>query len=75
MSAEGIHGSSVDECFEHPLVAHAQIDPIAQIEQRAERTILMARVDDRVDCGASDIANAAKAEADLRVADHCELVA
>ena len=75
MSAKRIHGSSVGERFEHSLVAYAKIDSIAQIEQRAEGAVLLAGVDDRIDGGAPDISNAAKAEADLRLTNYGELVA
>src|SRR4029077_947199 len=61
--------------IEHPLVADAEVDSLAQVEDRPERAVFLPRTDDRFDRGATDVANAAESEADLRLADHRELVA
>src|SRR5207237_5786487 len=53
---------------------NAEIDPLAKIEQRAERSVFPTRGDNRIDCGATDVTNGAESEPNLRVTDDGELV-
>src|SRR5881275_723889 len=75
MAAERIHRAGVNEGFEDALVADPQIDSLAEVEERAERTILRACTDDGIDRGSSDIANTAEPKTNTGVADDSELVA
>ncbi len=73
--AEPVQSAGPDECFDDALIVEAQIDAAAKIEQRAERPVLLASRDDRVDGRAADAADRAQPEADARVAHDRELVA
>src|SRR6478672_6616858 len=73
MSPEVVEGAGADERLEDALVAHAEVDVLAQCIERGDRPFL-ARGEDRVDGGPPDVADRAESEADLLVADDGELV-
>ena len=63
-AAQGIHGAALDQRFEHALVEQAQIDVLAEFEDRFEAAQLLAGGDDRFDGVAADVLHRGQAEAD-----------
>src|SRR6476646_10262599 len=75
MSAERVHRSGVHERFQNALVADAQVDSLAELEQRVEGAVLLSCVEDRIDRGAPDVTDSTEPEANVPLADDRELVA
>src|SRR5216683_7385841 len=73
MSAQGIACARIDERFDHPLVAEAEIHAVAQLDQRTVGRVATAR-DDRGDRAFTDVAHGAESETNAGVADDRELV-
>src|SRR5207245_1497845 len=71
--AERIAGAGVDERFQDTLVTEAQIDPVAQVHQRAVWAAGAAPREDRLDGAGSHVLDRPEAEPDAAVADHGEL--
>ena len=69
--AEEVERSRLDQRLDHFLVARAQVDRFAELEERCEPPLLLARFEDRFDGAAADAFHRAEAEADVR-ADHGE---
>ena len=74
LGAERVAGPGVDQRLDHTLVAQPQVDPVAQLDERAVRTSLPPR-DDRCDRALADVADGAEPEADPPLTDDRELVA
>src|SRR6185503_15716822 len=72
--AEGIHRTGEDQRLEHPLVADAQVDTLAKVEQGAEGSVLRSRGEYRIDRCSSDVADAAEPKTNPGVTDDGELV-
>ena len=49
VGAEPIHGAGEDQLLHHPLVELLDVDPVAEVEQIAERAVPIPRVQNRVD--------------------------
>src|SRR6476660_7440714 len=75
MTTQRIKRACLSERFEDALVADAKVDSLAQIEQGAERSALSAGSENRIDCGASDVSDSAKAKPNLPITNDSELVA
>src|SRR5437016_13066471 len=71
--AERVAGAGVDERLEDALVAEAQVDPIAQVDERAVRPPRGPPGENRLDRARADVLDRAEAEAEPAVADHREL--
>src|SRR5438105_2313233 len=74
MTTDVIESAGGDERLEDPLVAQTQIDALAQIEDRRERTLVTARQENRVDRRAADVADRAEPKTDPLVADDGKLI-
>src|SRR3954470_810364 len=72
MPAERVDCAGAHEGFEDALVAEAEVDPSAEVEDRLERLLGTGR-DDAVDRAAPDIADRAESEADFLLTDDREL--
>src|SRR5690606_17220732 len=64
-----------DQRFERPAARHAQVDPVDQIEERAERAVARPGVQDRADRRLAHAPDRAQPEPDLRARDRRELPA
>src|SRR5256885_12998396 len=71
--AERVAGAGVDERLEDALVAEAQVDPVAQVDERAVRPPRGPPGENRLDRARADVLDRAEAEAEPAVADHREL--
>src|SRR5579864_6136244 len=63
-AAEGVHGATLNQRFEHSLVEQAEIDVFAELEDRFEAAEFLARGDDRFDSVAADVLDSRETEAD-----------
>ena len=75
MTANVVECSRGNQRFEDALVTQTQINPLAEIENRAEWPVVATRGQDRVDGGTADVANRAEPKTNALVADDGELVA
>src|ERR1051326_2939718 len=71
--AERIERARLDQRLDHLLVAGAEVDVLAEAEERLEAADAAARLEDRLDRSLSDALHSAEAEADVR-ADYGERV-
>src|SRR2546423_10757500 len=65
----------MDQRLEHALVADAEIDSLAELEQRLEWSVRLPGADDGINRGSSDVPHSAQPKADLGLPDDGELVA
>src|SRR3954468_20601348 len=63
-SAEAIHGTALDQRFQHALVEKPEINLVAELEYRAEFPELLASLENGVDGSAANVLYRGKAEAD-----------
>ena len=66
---ERVERADLDERLEHLAVAQAQVDPRAEVGQRAERAALVPRRDDRLDRALADVLDGQQAEPDRLAVD------
>ena len=61
---QAVERAALDQLLEHAAVALLRVDAPAQLEQRRERPVARARLEDRLDRVAADALHRAEAEPD-----------
>ena len=59
-----IHRAGLDQAFDHAAIDGAKVDALAEVVDRCERAVLIARRDDGFDGACADILDRAQSEAD-----------
>src|SRR5947209_4346458 len=74
--AEAVHRAALDQGLQHALIEKPEIHFVAELEDGAELPKLLARIQDGIDCSASNVLYRSKAETngfavgcEVRVAD------
>src|SRR5205085_473111 len=75
VAPEGIARAGVDQRLDHPLVAEPEVDPLAQLYERATGPAGLPPREDRLDRAFAHVLDRAEAKADALVAHHGELEA